>query len=199
VTSRWPNRHDDLIVIGYLIVRSRSRLSAGGPRSPSRGRIVTTMVRGAVAGAVAAAVWVAAEPLGQRVFRTPYSDVRLLGALLTARASWRRVGIAAHLANGALFGATFERMGGGGWRQGLVAAELENLILWPAMAVVDRIHPDRRRGSWPPLVSNPRVFAYEATMHALFGVVLGLLHRAARDRNRLDAPHRMVLLSTTIE
>ena len=146
------------------------------------------MVRGVVAGAVAAAVWVAAEPLGQRVFRTPYSDVRLLGALLTARAPWRGVGIAAHLANGALFGATFSRIGGGGWRQGLVAAELENLVLWPAMALVDRIHPDRRRGSWPPLVSNPRVFAYEATMHALFGVVLGLLHPAARDRNRLDAP-----------
>jgi len=136
------------------------------------------MVRGAVAGAMAAAVWVAAEPLGQRVFRTPYSDVRLLGALLTAGGPWRRVGMAAHLVNGALFGAIFGRMGGAGWRQGLVVAEVENLVLWPAMALIDRIHPDRRSGSWPPLVSNSRVFAYEATMHALFGVVLGLLHPA---------------------
>ena len=149
------------------------------------------MVRGAVAGAVAAAVWVAAEPLGQRVFRTPYSDVRLLGALLTAGGPWRRVGIAAHLANGAVFGATFNLMGGGGWRQGLVAAELENLVLWPTMALADRIHSDRRNGSWPPLVSSPRVFAYEATMHALFGVVLGLLHPPARDTNRPDAPSRI--------
>jgi len=144
-------------------------------------------VRGAVAGAVAAAVWVAAEPLGQRIFRTPYSDVRLLGALLNARAPWRRVGIAAHLVNGALFGALFRRMGGAGWRQGLVVAEVENLVLWPAMALIDRIHPDRRSGSWPPLVSNPRVFAYEATMHALFGVVLGLLHPAPATGNRLGA------------
>jgi hypothetical protein len=151
------------------------------------------MVRGALAGVVAGAVWVAAEPVGQRAFRTPYSDVRLLGALLTARAPWRRVGIAVHLANGALFGATFGRMGGGGWRQGLVAAELENLVLWPAMALVDRIHPDRRSGSWPPLVSNPRVFAYEATMHALFGIVLGLLNSAAQDWNRLGAPYRIWL------
>jgi hypothetical protein len=145
------------------------------------------MVRGAITGAIAAAVWVAAEPLGQRIFRTPYSDVRLLGALVPARAPWRRVGIAVHLANGALFGAIFGRMGGGGWRQGVLAAELENIVLWPAMALVDRIHPDRRSGSWPPLVSNPRVFAYEATMHALFGVVLGLLHPAAGGTNRLRA------------
>jgi hypothetical protein len=149
------------------------------------------MARGAVAGAVAAAVWVWAEPIGQRVFGTSYSDVRLLGALLTPRGPWRRVVIVVHFANGALFGATSGRMGGGGWRQGLMAAELENLALWPTMALADRIHPDRRSGSWPPLVSNPRVFAYEVTMHALFGVVLGLLHPAARDRNRLRAPHRI--------
>ena len=145
------------------------------------------MVRGAMAGVVAAAVWVAAEPLGQRVFRTRYSIVRLLGAFLTSRPPWRRLGIAVHLANGAFFGAIFGRLNGGGWRQGLVAAELENLVLWPAMALVDRIHPDRRSGSWPPLMSNPRIFAYEATMHALFGVVLGLLHPTARNRNRLGA------------
>jgi hypothetical protein len=140
---------------------------------------------------VAAAVWVAAEPIGQRVFRTPYSDVRLLGALLTTHGLWRRVGIVVHLANGALFGAIFGRMGGGGWRQGLIAAELENLVLWPTMAVVDRIHPDRRSELWPPLVSSARVFAYEVTMHALFGVVLGLLHPPARDTNRPDAPSRI--------
>ena len=100
-----------------------------------------------MAGAVAAAVWVAAEPIGQRVFRTPYSDVRLLGAMLTARGPWRRVGIVAHLANGALVGATFGRMGRRGWRQGLMAAKLENLALWPTMALFDRIHSDRRSGS----------------------------------------------------
>ena len=82
-------------------------------------------------------------------------------------------------------------MGGGGWRQGLVVAEVENLVLWPTMALVDRIHPDRRSGSWPPLMWSPRVFALEATMHALFGVVLGLLHPAARDTNRPDAPSRI--------
>jgi hypothetical protein len=154
------------------------------------------MARGAAAGAVAAAVWVAAEPIGQRVFRTPYSDVRLLGALLTARGPWRRLGIVVHLANGAFFGAMFGRLGGGRWRQGLIVAELENLVLWPTMALFDRIHSDRRSGSWQPLVSSPSVFAYEVTMHALFGVVLGLLRPAAPDTNRLGTPDRIRLVGT---
>jgi hypothetical protein len=85
-----------------------------------------------------------------------------------------------HLANGAFFGAAFSRLGRRGWRQGLIAAELENLVLWPTMAVFDRIHSDRRSGSWQPLVSSARVFAYEVTMHALFGVVLAFLRPAPR-------------------
>jgi hypothetical protein len=129
----------------------------------------------ALAGAAAAGVWAAAEPLAQRVLRTPYSDVRLLGALAPVGSAWRPVGIAMHLANGALYGVAFHKLGGRGWVQGLLSAELENVLLWPSMAVVDRVHPDRRGGAWPPLLFNRRVFAYEVTMHAIFGIVLGLL------------------------
>ena len=88
-----------------------------------------------------------------------YSDRRLLGGLA-------RVGpeaaIAIHLVNGALFGATFERLGLRGPVSGVVMAQAESLSLWPAMAVVDRVHHDRRSGDWPPLLRNGRVFAYEA-------------------------------------
>ena len=134
-------------------------------------------MRGALAGIAAAAVWAAAEPLAARAFRPPagYSDVRMLGGLLTRGSAWRAVGLGAHVVNGAVFGAAFARAGGRGWRQGLAAAQVENALLWPAMAVVDRLHPDRRSGEWPPLVTNMRVFGYEATVHALFGVVLGAL------------------------
>ena len=69
---------------------------------------------------------------------------------------------------------------GRGVRQGVLTAEAENLVLWPGMLVVDRIHPDRRNGAWPRLLTNPRVIAYEATTHALFGAVLGLLLRRRR-------------------
>jgi hypothetical protein len=131
--------------------------------------------RGAVAGIVAAAVWAAAEPFAGRVFGTPYSDVRLLGRAVTSGPLWWPAGLALHLANGAAFGAVFSRLGGSGWKQGGLAAQVENLGLWPGMALVDRLHPDRRSGAWPPLFRNGRVFAYEAAVHALFGAVLGML------------------------
>jgi hypothetical protein len=124
------------------------------------------------AGAVAAAVWGAAEPALGRLFRTPYSDRRLLAGL-TGRSS--AAGFVLHLLNGAVFGAAFERLGGRGPLQGALVAQLENVVLWPAMAFVDRVHPDSRSGAWPPLFRNGRVFAYEAAGHALFGAVLGLL------------------------
>jgi hypothetical protein len=133
-------------------------------------------VRGAVAGMVAAAAWAAAEPLLQRVFRTRYSDVRLLGRVVTRGRAWPAVGTAMHVANGAAFGLAWERLGGGGWKRGIVAAELENVLLWaPGMALVDRYHPDRRSGALPPLLRNRRVFGYGAVTHALFGAVLGEL------------------------
>jgi hypothetical protein len=147
------------------------------------------MIRGAVAGAAAAAVWAASEPLLGRVFGTPYSDVRLLGATVTRGALWRPVGLAIHLANGATFGALFERLGRGGVRDGVVAAQLENAALWPALALVDRLHPDRRSGAWPPLVRSGRVLAYEVTTHALFGLVLGsLLPKRSQARNDSGQP-----------
>lgn len=124
---------------------------------------------------IAAATWAAAEPALGRSLGTPFSDVRLLGRLATRGRAWPAAGTALHLANGAAFGWAFERLGLRGATQGLVAAEVENLILWPAMIVVDRIHPDRRQGNWPRLATNGRVVAYELATHALFGAVLGAL------------------------
>jgi hypothetical protein len=133
-------------------------------------------VRGAVAGMAAAGAWAAAEPLLQRLFRTPYSDVRLLGGVVTRGRAWPVVGTAIHVANGAAFGVAWERLGGGGWKRGILAAQAENLVLWaPGMALVDRYHPDRGRGELPPLLRNKRVFGYEVATHAIFGAVLGLL------------------------
>jgi hypothetical protein len=133
-------------------------------------------MRGVFAGAVAAAVWAVAEPGARRLFRIQYSDVRLLGAAVTSGPHWRAAGWGLHLLNGAVFGAAFTRLGGHGVLRGLAAAQVENLVLWvPGMVVVDRFHPDRRSGSWPPLLRNRRVFAYEVAVHALFGAVLGVL------------------------
>ena len=137
-------------------------------------------MRGAAAGLIAAATWAATEPVLRRVFRTPYSDVRLLGRLVTRSRAWPAAGVALHVANGAAFGAIFERARLKGLKAGIASAELENLALWPALAVVDRFHPDRRTGYWPPLVRSPRIAAYEIVVHALFGTVLGVLVRRRR-------------------
>ena len=144
------------------------------------------MMRGMLAGIAAAGVWAAAEPALGRAFGVPwYSDRRLLGGLL-------RVGpgtaIGIHLVNGALFGTTFERLGLRGPVRGVLMAQSESLGLWPLMAVVDHVHEDRRSGIWPPLLGNGRVFAYEVTVHALFGAVLGGLLSSTPERAPAPLP-----------
>jgi hypothetical protein len=135
------------------------------------------VARGAVAGAVAACAWSALEPLAARALRTGgFSDVRLLGRMVPGAGDrWPVAGAAVHAANGAAFGAAFGLAGASGPRAGLAWAGLETVGTWPGMALMDRVHPDRRSGHWPPLATNPRVFVQEALMHALFGLVLGAL------------------------
>lgn len=132
-----------------------------------------TAVRGAAAGATAAAAWLAVEPLLARALGTGYTDARLLGRMASER-HHRAFGIAAHTLNGAAFGAVFALAGARGPRAGLVWAGVENVVAWPGMALMDRIHPDRRSGDWPPLLTDGRVFAQETTVHLLFGLLLGL-------------------------
>lgn len=134
-------------------------------------------MRGAAAGAIAAAAWAAGEPVLGRLVRTPYSDVRLLGRLVTQDRAWPMAGAALHLVNGAAFGTAFELAGLRGVKAGITAAQAENLAFWPAFAVLDRVHPDRRDGSWPPLLRNRRIALYEVIVHALFGSILGALVR----------------------
>lgn len=135
-------------------------------------------MRGALAGITAAAAWIAVEPLLRHAFGTGgYSVVRLLGRPVSRR-RWRHAGIALHLLNGAAAGVAFRRSGLTGWKSGTTVFQLENLAAWPAMAVADRVHPDRGEPDWPALFANPRVFAHEAAGHAVFGAVLGLLSAA---------------------
>lgn len=138
---------------------------------------VRRAARGAAAGAVAAGVWSALEPLAARAIGTTYTDVRLLGRLASP-ARWRVAGAVVHVANGAAFGAVFGLAGRGGLRDGLAWTGAETLATWPGMALMDRIHPDRRSGHWPePLLTDRRVFAQEVVMHGVFGTVLGLMTR----------------------
>lgn len=141
---------------------------------------------------MAAAAWAAAEPLARPLHGTSYSDVRLLGRPLSRR-RWRLAGTAVHLANGAAAGVVLHRLGVRGPRRAVALFQAESVALWPLMAAVDRWHPDRRSGAWPPLLRNGRVFAYEAAMHLVFGAVLGVLLRDGRAR-RSGARRRGAML-----
>jgi hypothetical protein len=132
-------------------------------------------IRAAAAGMVAAGVWVAVEPVWRRALDGPHQELRLVGRMLAPESAWRPVGLGVHLFNGAMFGVAFDRLGGSGVRQAVIAAQLENAVLWPTMLIVDRVHPDVRNGDWPALARNPRVAAQEVAGHAVFGVVLGSL------------------------
>lgn len=131
------------------------------------------MIRGGIVGALAAGAWNGYDPLLKRVFRTPYADSEVLGPFITeGRYEWV-ANLATHMAGGFAFGTFFERFGGRTPQQGVVAAVAENTVLWPALAVIERVHPKRRRGEWPPLLFDARAFGAATAGHAVFGVLLG--------------------------
>jgi hypothetical protein len=136
-------------------------------------------LRAAAAGAVAATVWGALEPLDQRLFRCDYSDIALLGKAFTRGPAWRPIGFALHAVNGALFGLAYHevrrRLPVEQRRLALTMAMLEHVGLYPLGYFVDRYHPARGEPGVPPLVTSPRAFGQATVRHALFGVLLGRL------------------------
>src|SRR3954465_12202102 len=144
----------------------------------------TQTLRGALAGAVAAGVWAAQQPLDKRVFGTSYAATELLGKLVTRGRGWTAVGAALHVANGAAFGALYAnvapRLPLPSWARGPVAALAEHAASWPLTILSDRFHPARK--ALPALSADPRAFAQATWRHLLFGLVLGELER------RLNAP-----------
>jgi hypothetical protein len=136
-------------------------------------------VRSAAAGAAAATLWAAAEPLDRRLLRCDYSDVALLGKAITKGRAWRPMGLLLHAANGAVFGLVFEavqrRSGLDPRRLALAAALGEHVALYPLGALVDRYHPRRGEPGIPPLLRNPRAFAQATVRHLIFGLALGQL------------------------
>jgi hypothetical protein len=139
---------------------------------------VTSRARAAYAGAVAATVWGLLEPLDRRLFRSDYSDVALLGKLVTRGRGWRIAGFAIHATNGALFGLGFhevrKRLNVDQRRLALGLALVENVALYPLALLVDRRHPARGQPGLAPLLTF-RAFAQQTARHAVFGLVLGRL------------------------
>ena len=135
--------------------------------------------RGAVSGAVAAAVWGLTEPLDRRLFDCDYSDVALLGKAVTRGRAWPLAGFALHALNGATFGLAYaelqRRTGLRPRPLALGMALAEHVALYPLCYFVDTRHPARGEPGIPPLLRNARAFAQATVRHAVFGAVLGRL------------------------
>ena len=153
-----------------------------------------TLARSALAGAVAATVWGLQEPLDRRAFRSDYSDVALLGKLVTRGRAWPAVGLAAHATNGAVFGlglalgARATRIPAR--RLAVPAALAEHVVLYPVSMLTDRYHPARGEPGVPPVARSPRAFAQATWRHLLFGVILARLlpRELSRPRQFLCRP-----------
>jgi hypothetical protein len=134
----------------------------------------TRTLRGALAGALAAGVWAAQQPLDKKAFGVDYDDCELLGTVVT-RGRWAYpIGVASHLVNGAIFGAIYSRVAPSvpapAPARGIAAGLAEHLVTWPSLRFIS-LHPDARR--FPPLWGSRAAFAQATWRHALFGAVLG--------------------------
>lgn len=140
---------------------------------------MSSWVQAFAAGAAAAAAWGLLEPLDRRVFSFPYSDIALLGKLVTRGPSWRPAGWALHLVNGGVAGivvwAIHEWVGGSVLWLAVAFAIAEHLLTYPLTLLTDRFHPARGAPELPPMARSGRAFAQATFRHLLFGVVLGLL------------------------
>jgi hypothetical protein len=147
-------------------------------------------MNGALAGALAAGVWAAQQPLDKRVFGTRYDDVELLGKAVTRGNAWPLAGTALHLVNGAAFGAVYSLarpfVPGPRVAASIGAALTEHLAGWPLATLVDRHHP--ARSELETLGGNRRAFAQAAWRHLLFGFVLGELERRLNPADELEPP-----------
>jgi hypothetical protein len=147
-------------------------------------------LNGALAGAAAAVVWAAQQPLDKRLFRSGYDDLELLGKLVRRDASWPLAGLALHIQNGMLFGAAYAQarpfLPGPPLARATCAAMAEHVGLWPLGRLVDRYHP--ARAELTPLGGNRRAFAQSAWRHLLFGLVLGELERRLNADDEYEPP-----------
>src|SRR4051794_6109671 len=158
----------------------------------------TRTARGALAGAVAAGVWAAQQPLDMHVFGVRYDDTELLGKAVTRGPAWRPVGLAMHLVNGAAFGAVYagvaRRVPLPSWSRGPAAGLGEHVLTWPLVLLTDRIHP--ARDELPTLGTSARAFAQATWRHLLFGLVLGELERRLNDEPDDELPSYEHVVST---
>ena len=144
--------------------------------------------RGAVAGAIGAIAFMLAMVVDLAITRQRTNDLRLLSGMVPGgRRLWPIVGSVSHITNGIALGALFSRvhhgLPGPTWVRGLIFGQVENLALWPAMIVLDRIHPGIKRGELEKY-NRSGPFFVEVLRHAVFGAVMGAVYEMLTPRKQ---------------
>jgi hypothetical protein len=141
---------------------------------------------GIVAGSIAGFAFLVAMAIDLALFRNKTNDLRLLSGMMPGGSRlWPVLGTAMHMFNGALLGAVYahieHKFPGPGWLKGTVFGLVENMFLWPIIMVLDRIHPEIKRGNLEPF--NRLVpFMQEVSRHIVYGAVLGWTYEQLRKK-----------------
>lgn len=143
--------------------------------------------RAALAGAVASAAYAAEMYVDMAVTGSRLDDVQLLeGAIRGKRARVPVLGMALHLLNGAALGEVYAAIAapylpGPRWAKGVTFGALFLVAVWPAVPLLDRIHPLIKQGELPPL-NRPVSIGQNVARHLVFGAVLALLYNPHNPR-----------------
>lgn len=138
-----------------------------------------------MAGFGGAVAYLAAQELDRRVADPRSDDLILLGGLVTDRAVvWRPLGLVMHLLAGVAFAQAFQslaapRLPGPYWLRGVLAAQIENTILFPLLYPIERFHPAVKSGALVSL-TGPTYLARSVWRHLALGAVLGALLTPSR-------------------
>ena len=142
--------------------------------------------RGAVSGLAAGAAFATVMQADMAISGKRVDDFQLLAGFGPFRNNWKVPGAIVHTFNSVLLGAAYSTveplLAGPGWRRGLVFAIVENTLLYPFVALLDRIHPAIRAGDLLRY-GQPWSFAAETLRHVAYGLVLGYLFERQRRKS----------------
>jgi len=152
-------------------------------QGPTMSRVWAALGAG-VGGGIA---YLAAQEIDRRLLNPRSNDLLLVGGLVTSRRSaWKPLGLALHLLAAAVFGLIFQavvapRLPGPYWLRGLLMAQIENVLLWPLIPLLDRVHVAVKSGDLAPM-HRKVYFAQAVWRHVALGATIGaLLGRSTTD------------------
>lgn len=132
-----------------------------------------------VGGIAGGAAYLAAMGLDILATREPTNDLRLLAGMVPrGEKHWAILGTLIHFFNSISLGLLFARVRdwvpGTGWRQGVLFALVENIVLAPGFIAIDRVHPAVRAGRLPRY-GRVIPFLQQVIRHIAYGAALGAL------------------------